>query len=81
MTNDYQPPVTLPPAVEEALRNMSEDDFDCLVARVRDPEEEPDPKVRAARALARVVGGQTKRPRVSKERAAAALASYRRSNR
>ena len=70
----------LPAHIEQQLADMPENDFDALVLRVRSPAEESDPQVRAARALAKAVGGQPK-PKVSKERAAAALSNYRRSNR
>jgi len=67
-------------AVEQRLAAMSEEEFDLLCARVRIPEEEPDPKVRAARALARAVGGRNK-PTVTPEQAAHALRRYRQENR
>lgn len=66
----------LPPQVEQVLADMDEAEFDALILRVRSPEELADPKARAARALAKAVGGQPK-PKVSKERAAAALKLYR----
>jgi hypothetical protein len=75
MTN----PEYLPVEVERRLAAMSEQDFDLLIARVRIPEEVSDPKVRAARALARAVGGRPA-TKVSPERAAAALNQYRRDN-
>ena len=65
----------LPQFVEQLLADMSENDFDALVVKVRAPEE-VDPKARAARALARAVGGRDK-PRVSKEQAANAVRKYR----
>lgn len=77
MTN----PEYLPVEVERQLAAMSESDFDLLCARVRTPDEEPDPKVRAARALSRTVSGR--RPGQSPatpEFAAAKLAEYRRNN-
>lgn len=70
----------LPDWVEQHLAQMPEPDFDALIVRVRSPEELTDPRARAARALAKAVGGHPK-PKVSKARAAAALADYRRSNR
>ncbi len=81
MSNSELPPVRLHPEVEAQLRSMSEQDFDLLCARVRLPDEEPaDPKLRAAKALAKAVGGGPK-PKVTKEAAANALATYRENNR
>jgi hypothetical protein len=70
----------LPPQVEQLLAAMPENDFDALVLRVRAPEEVADPKIRAARALARAVGGGGK-PKVTPEQAANALRKYREDNR
>jgi len=70
----------LPLHIEQMLAAMPERDFDALCMRVRSPEEAADPKTRAARALARAVGGGTK-PKVSKRQAASALAKYRENNR
>lgn len=69
----------LPPEVERAISELSEDEMDALILRTRSITEPADPKLRAARALARAVGG---RPvtKVSRERAAAALNQYRRDN-
>jgi len=74
-------PEYLPVEVERRLAAMSEQDFDLLIARVRIPEEETDPKVRAARAVSQAVSGR--RPGQSKpspEYAASKLAEYRRNN-
>jgi hypothetical protein len=70
----------LPPHIEELLAAMPENDFDALIVRVRAPEELTDPKARAARALARAVGGSHK-PKVTPEQAANALRAYREDNR
>lgn len=70
----------LPLHVEQMLADLDEASFDALVLRVRAPEELADPKTRAARALAKAVGGGPK-PRVSKEQAAQALSDYRNRNR
>ena len=77
MTN----PEYLPVEVERRLAAMSEADFDLLCARVRIPEEETDPKVRAVNALSRTVNGRcTGQPKPTPEYAAAKLAEYRRNN-
>lgn len=66
----------LPPEVEQQLADMSPEDFDLLVMRVRPPEEPTDPKVRAARALRRH-RGLDRTTTVSKDQAAAALRRLR----
>lgn len=72
----------LPLHVEQMLADLDEASFDALVLRVRSPEELSDPKARAARALAKAVGGGPKPATTrSKEQAAAALARYREANR
>lgn len=70
----------LPMHIEQMLADMDEASFNAMVLRVRSPEELADPKARAARALAKAVGGGPK-PRPSKEQAANALARYREANR
>jgi hypothetical protein len=66
----------LSPEVEQQLADMSEDDFDSLVARVRPPEEPADPKARAAQALRREMGVYQRGRKPTKEQAAAALHRY-----
>lgn len=44
-------PGEFPPDVEQAIADLSTEDFNALLARTRPPEESRDPKVRAALAL------------------------------
>ncbi|BBY84173.1 hypothetical protein H7I53_18365 [Mycolicibacterium pulveris] len=65
----------LPPEVEQQIADMSEQDVDTLLARLRPPPEPTDPKARAAAALRRARGAD-RRGRATKESAAAALREY-----
>ena len=62
-------------AAEQAIADMSEEDVDVLLARLRPPPESTDPKERAARALRRSRGVDRK-GKATKESAAAALRQY-----
>lgn len=66
----------LPPEIEQAIADMSEADFDMLIARTRPPEEPTDPMERAARALRRS-RGLDRKTRATKEQAADALRRFR----
>lgn len=70
----------LDPATEQKLADMSAVEFDLLLARVRPPEEETDPLVRAAKALRRH-RGLDRRNTATKDDAAAALQQYARGGR
>jgi hypothetical protein len=70
----------LPPEVERAISELSEDEMDALILRTRSIAESADPKLRAARALSRAVGGRPATKVVSREYAASKLAEYRRNN-
>lgn len=65
----------LSPHVEQRLADMSAEDFDALIARVRPPEEPTDPMERAAKALRRS-RGLDRTGRATKEQAAEALRAY-----
>ena len=65
----------LSPQAEQQLADLSAEDFDALVARVRPPDE-PDPKARAAAALRKELGVGARGSKPSKERAAEALRRY-----
>lgn len=68
----------LEPEVEQALADMSAEDFDVLVARVRPPDggDPPTAKERAALALRREMGLNVRGKKPSKEAAAAVLRRY-----
>lgn len=65
----------LSPYVEQQLADLSAEDFDALVARVRPPDEPTDPMERAAKALRRS-RGLDRTDRATKEQAADALRAY-----
>jgi hypothetical protein len=65
----------LGPYAEQQLANLSAEDFDALVARVRPPVEPIDPMERAAQAL-RNMRGVDRRGSTTKEQAAAAMREY-----
>jgi hypothetical protein len=65
----------LDPTVEQQLADMSTQDFDALIARVRPPEEPADPMERAAQAL-RQMRGLDRHGKSTKDQAAAALRQY-----
>lgn len=65
----------LPPDLEQRLAELSEADFDALLARVRPPGEETDPMVRAARAL-RSSRGLDRKAKATPEEAVDALRRY-----
>lgn len=66
----------LDPHTEQKLADMSTNDFDALIARVRPPDEPADPKERAAAALRRELGVHQRGRKPSKEAAADALRSF-----
>lgn len=66
----------LDPSTEQKLADMSREDFHALIARVRPPEEEADPKARAAAALRRHRGLDRTTP-ATREQAADAMSRYR----
>lgn len=68
-------PKHLDPHIEQQLADLSADDFDALILRVRPADEPADPKERAARALRRHRGVDRK-GRATKEQAAQALREY-----
>lgn len=65
----------LSPYVEQRLADLSTEDFNALVARVRPPEEPADPRERAAQALRRS-RGLDRTGRATKEQAVQALRAY-----
>jgi RNase H-fold protein (predicted Holliday junction resolvase) len=68
----------LPPHVEQALADLSAEDFAALVARTRQPEEEvTDPKEKAVRALRRH-RGLDRTGKASKDDATAGLLRWAR---
>ncbi|MGV0796047.1 hypothetical protein ABQF26_03710 [Mycolicibacterium elephantis] len=67
--------IELPPEVEQQIADAAEADVDLLLARLRPPPEQTDPKARAAAALRRHRGAD-RRGRATKEAAAAALREY-----
>ncbi|UVO10868.1 hypothetical protein NM962_12600 [Mycobacterium sp. SVM_VP21] len=67
--------MTIGPYAEQQLADMTADDFDALVARVRPPDEPTDPKERAAAALRRDRGLDRRRP-ATKEAAVEAWRGY-----
>lgn len=62
---------------EQQLANMSSDEVDSLLQRVRPPSEPTDPKERATQALRRELGIES-RGKATKERAAEALRTFKR---
>lgn len=64
------------PEIEQQLADLSADEFDDLVLRVRPPDEPADPKQRAANALRRHRGLDRETGAATKESAAAALRRY-----
>lgn len=66
----------LPPEVEQQIADMSEEEVDLLLARLRPPPEQTDPKARAAAALRRHRGKSGRRAPATKEQAAQALREY-----
>lgn len=68
--------IDLPPDIEQQLADLSADEFDDLVLRVRPPDEPADPKQRAAQALRRLRGLDRENGSATKESAAAALRRY-----
>ncbi|BCO36012.1 hypothetical protein BMW24_008700 [Mycobacterium heckeshornense] len=65
----------LDPQAEQQLADMSAEEFDLLIARVRPPDEPADPRERAAKAL-RNLRGVDRKTGTTKEQAAAALRQY-----
>jgi len=65
----------LPAEIEQQIAEMSEAEFDLLIARTRPPEEPANPMERAAAALRRS-RGLDRKGRASKEVAAEALRKY-----
>jgi hypothetical protein len=66
----------LPPDIEQAIADMTAEDFDMLVLRTRPPEEPAAPKQRAANALRRA-RSLDRTGRATKEQAAQALRQFR----
>lgn len=60
---------------EDRLANMTGDEFDALLLRVRPPQESSDPKERAAAALRRERGSE-RRGKATKQNAADALRRF-----
>ncbi|MGV0991103.1 MAG: hypothetical protein ACOYB7_02510 [Mycobacterium sp.] len=67
----------LDPVAEQALADLSADDFDALVARVRAPEESVDHMQRAANALRSLRGLVDRTEKATHEQAAEALKRYK----
>ena len=65
----------LDPHTEQKLADMSSEEFDLLLARVRPPEEPTDPKARATAALRRFRGLDRTAPATA-EQAADAMRRY-----